>query len=176
MLDFLSFNHLKPKKLTLHSVWLIPVLFVFALPFASGQHQEHHAHKKEKGIYEIITSGIYAYSFAHEEWVPGTEVHFTYWFDHSYGTGLSYTAKFDQDETLHDIALLASWNPTRWITLNVGPNFSIPSDHRDFLFSAYTEAEFNIRPTEWFHFGPVLGAILGKESELAGGFHLGFEF
>ena len=58
----------------------------------------------------------------------------------------------------------------------MGPNFTLPTDHREFSLSVYAESEINIRPNEWFHFGPVIGTILGKESELATGFHLGFEF
>ncbi len=156
------------------------LLLLFGFDQLSAQHTEHqeedHHHKKDHGIYELITSGIFAYHFAHQEGAIGTEVHFTYWFDHTYGSGLSYTAKFEEEETVHDIAVLGSWNPTRWVTLNVGPNFSLPGDHRDFALSGYAESEFNIRPTDWFHFGPIIGTILGRASELSAGFHLGFEF
>ena len=138
--------------------------------------EEHPNPSKEHGIYEIISTGIYAYSFAEEAGSPATELHFTYWFTHTYGTGISYTLKFGEEETLHDLALLGSWNPTRWLTLNMGPNFALPSDHRSFHLLLYTEAEINIRLTEWFHLGPVLGSLLGEESEISGGMHIGFEF
>ncbi|MEM7369728.1 MAG: hypothetical protein AAF587_14080 [Bacteroidota bacterium] len=143
-----------------------------------AQHAEegHHAAEKEKGIYEVITSGVYVYSFAHQEAVGGTEVHFTYWFTHTWGSGLSYTAKFEQGEILQDMALLGSMNPYTWMTLNVGPNFALPTEHREFSLGFYAETEINIRPVSWFHFGPVLGTVIGTESEGTVGFHLGFEF
>lgn len=156
---------------------ILPLFFLFSMVLTAQTESEHHdTEKKEKGIYEIITSGIYAYSFEHEEGVVGTEVHLTYWFNHTWGSGLSYTAKFEEGETLHDIALLGSMNPTRWITLNIGPNFALSSDHREFELGFYAESEFNIRPTDWFHFGPVIGTVVSENTEGTIGFHLGFEF
>lgn len=139
---------------------------------------EHHSSAKETGIYEVITSGIYSYSLAHKEGLIGSEVHFTYWFSHKWGAGLSYTARFAEEAVVQDIALLGSMNPTNWLTLNVGLNLGLPSEveHRDFHLGAYTEAEINIRPTPWFHFGPLVGAVLSQESEATVGIQLGFEF
>ena len=150
-------------------------LLAISPSYAQHVHEEAHI-SKEKGIYEIISTGIYAYSFEEEAGSPATEFHFTYWFNHTYGSGLSYTLKYGEEETLHDLALLGSWNPTRWVTLNIGPNFAFPSDHRSFHLLLYTEAEINIRLKEWFHIGPVVGSLLGKESEVSGGLHIGFEF
>lgn len=161
---------------------LLSGLSIFLCQIILAQHHESEEHKdshhsgKEKGIYEIITSVIGAYSFEHEEWTPGTEFHFTYWFNHTWGTGVSYTAKYEEEETLSDIALLGSWSPNRWLTLNAGPNFALASEHREFALLLYAEAEVNVRLTEWFHFGPVFGTLLGDESEGSVGFHLGFEF
>jgi hypothetical protein len=143
---------------------------------AQIESEHHNKEKKETGIFEIITSGIYAYSFEHEEGLFGTEIHLTYWFTHKWGSGVSYTAKFEDKEALHDIALLASMNPTKWITLNLGPNFALSTKHRDFELGFYTESEINIRLTEWFQFGPVLGAVFSENTEGSLGFHLGFEF
>jgi hypothetical protein len=67
-------------------------------------------------------------------------------------------------------------NPTKWITLNLGPNFALSTKHRDFELGFYTESEINIRLTEWFQFGPVLGAVFSENTEGSLGFHLGFEF
>ena len=163
------------------------ILTVLTLGFASfgavnAQIESNHraegenGEEKTTGIYEIITSGIYAYSFEHNEGVVGTEIHFTYWINHKWGAGMSYTAKFEEEETLNDIALIAGVNPTSWLTFNIGVNFALAGDHRAFGLGAYTEAEFNIRPTKWFHFGPVIGAVIGKETEGTVGIHLGFEF
>lgn len=143
-----------------------------------GQHEGRNSegHEKEGPVLEIITSGIHAFSLKDDESSYGTEIHLTYWATHEWGGGLSYTAKFEEEETLHDIALLGSWNVTRWMTLNVGPNFGFSGEERDFEVSAYAEAEGNIRLSEWFHFGPVTGVILGENSEIIVGMHLGFEF
>jgi len=160
--------------------WIVILCLLFIgfnhVSFAQEYEHYHTVEKKERGIYEIITSSVYVYSFEHEHGSVGTEVHFTYWFNHTWGGGLSYTAKFEDKETLHDVALLGSMNPTQWITLNVGPNFILPSEHRDFELGFYAESEVNVRPTEWFHFGPVLGFVIGKNTEGTMGFHLGFEF
>ncbi len=153
------------------------VLFIFSIGLNAQSEKEHENESKKEGfIIELITSGIYAYSLEEEEGVGGIEIHLTNWFNHTWGAGLSYTAKFEEDETLHDIALLGSCVPVRWLTLNVGPNFGLSGEHRAFALSAYAETEINIRPTDWFHFGPIIGAIIGNSSEISGGFHLGFEF
>ncbi|MEL6132972.1 MAG: hypothetical protein AAFR59_06365 [Bacteroidota bacterium] len=70
---------------------------------------------------------------------------------------------------------MGSLNPTNSITLNVCPNFSLPSAHREFGLSAYAESEINIRLNEWFHFGPVFGTLIGKHSEFSIGLNMGFE-
>jgi len=143
---------------------------------AQSEENDENESKKEGPIIELITSGIYAYSLEEEEGVNGIEIHLTNWFNHTWGSGLSFTSKFEEDETLHDIALLGSWVPVSWLTLNAGPNFGLAGERREFEVSAYTEFEINIRATEWFHFGPIVGSIIGNNSEISGGFHLGFEF
>ncbi|MCI4671448.1 MAG: hypothetical protein MRZ79_25120 [Bacteroidia bacterium] len=137
-----------------------------------GHHEKVH-HTKD--IIEIITTGIRAKPFGEGEAIWGTEAHLTYWFVHAYGTGFSYTLRSEEGELLNDIALLASWNPNNWLTLNVGPNFALPNNHREFALLAYAEAEINFRLREWFHIGPVVGTLLGKHSEYSLGLHLGFE-
>lgn len=160
------------KKIYLLSTFLL----LFSILINAQIEDSHHSAKKEKGISEIITSGIYAYSFEHKEGIVGTEIHYTYWFTHKWGGGLSYTAKFEEDETLNDMALIGSMNPTTWLTLNAGLNFALSSEHRESSLGAYAETEINIRPTAWFHFGPILGVVLSEETEGTIGIHLGFEF
>jgi len=146
--------------------------------FLHSQSDEKHKEQieSENPVLEFISSGIYVTSFKNSENAFGTEFHLTYWFNHKWGGGLSYTAKFEEEETLSDVALLGSWNPASWITINLGPNFGFSGEHRDFEVSAYTEVEVNIRPKEWIHFGPVIGTVIGRNSEIAFGVHLGFEF
>ena len=160
------------------------MVYLLSLPTAAlfAQHEEssHHegsSHHDAIGVWEIFASGIYASPFSNEEeagGVAGIEIHLTYWAVHLYGGGISYTAKFEE-EMVHDIAILGSLNPTNWMTINAGPNFSLPSSHRAFSLGAYAESEFYIRPNKWFHFGPVFGTIIGQHSEYSIGFHLGFE-
>lgn len=157
---------------------IIITLCIFFISMGNLSFAQEHKHEKEQetGVYEIITSSIYAYSFERDKGVIGTEIHFTYWFTHKWGAGFSHTAKFEEEETLHDIALLGGINPAPWITVNAGVNLALSSDHRDFKLGAYAESEINIRPTAWFHFGPVIGTVISEEVEGTMGFHLGFEF
>ena len=157
-------------------VTLIAIFIGLATP-SIAQHENDESHgKKETGIYEIITSGVYSYSPEHNEGVAGAEMHFTYWFNHKWGGGLAYTGKFEPSEIQNELALLGSWNPLRWLTLNVGPNIILPTKHDSYSLGIYSESEINIRPNEWFHFGPVIGVVYGHQLELNSGIHIGFEF
>jgi hypothetical protein len=128
-------------------------------------------------VYEIITSAIYAFNAENEAGVYGTEFHFTYWMNHIWGAGLSYTVLFEEEnKQIHQLALLGSYNPKEWLTINTGPNFRLPSTNHDLKVSAYLETEFNYRLRNWVHFGPLLGATIGEETELSIGFQIGFEF
>ncbi len=136
-------------------------------------HQEEEPHKKSRGIYELIFSGINTYAVHDGHQAAAAELHFTYWFDHYWGAGFSYTRKINN---INEVALLASCNPTTWLTLNVGPNIILPHENHGVKLGGYSEAEFNIRPNDWIHFGPVVGCTFGEELEFSTGFHLGFEF
>lgn len=160
----------------LKKILFLNLLLALTIP-CYAQHENDEGHnKKGRGIYELISSGIYSYSPEHKEGVAGAEVHFTYWFNHIWGTGFSYTSKFEESEVLNEIALLGSWNPVKWMTINVGPNIVLPSEHEDYSLGLYFESEINIRPNEWFHFGPVVGLVYGNALELNAGMHVGFEF
>jgi hypothetical protein len=158
------------------------LLFLTATP--KGYAQEEHAHQEvteehagRTAVYEIITSGIYVYIPESGHGAFGTEFHFTYWMNHVWGAGLGYTVLYlEENENIHQLAFLGSYNPVSWLTINAGPNLTFPHGHRDLIVSGYVETEFNYRPKEWVHFGPVLGINAGKELELVVGFHLGFEF
>jgi hypothetical protein len=132
---------------------------------------------EKTAVYEIITSAIYAFNTQTEAGAYGTEFHFTYWMNHVWGAGLSYTVLFEEEnEKIHQLALLGSYNPKEWLTINAGPNFRLPSTNHDLKISAYLETEFNYRLRNWVHFGPLLGATIGEETELSLGFQIGFEF
>jgi hypothetical protein len=101
----------------------------------------------------------------------------TYWENHIWGAGLGYTVLFeDEKEKIHQLAILGSYNPKEWITINAGPNFRLPNDHHDLIISGYVETECNYRLRQWVHFGPLLGATIGIETDLSIGFQIGFEF
>lgn len=135
-----------------------------------------HAEQHSKGYFEIITSIINAYSLEEDEGSVGNEFHLTYWFNDQFGSGLSITTKLIEDGLLYDTAIIGSWSPLKWVTANVGPNFSWANKHREFSLSAYLEIEINFFVIDQIHIGPVLGGLIGEEKELTHGFHFGFEF
>ncbi|MEM6633416.1 MAG: hypothetical protein AAF694_27330 [Bacteroidota bacterium] len=136
--------------------------------------QEQRPEHSEKYV-EIITSIINAHSLEENEGSIGNELHVTYWFQKGLGAGISLTAKVKETKLLYDIALIGSWSPAKWITTNIGPNLSWEGRERDFGVSAYIEVEINLHVVDKIHIGPVVGTLLGQESELTHGFHLGFE-
>ena len=158
-------------------IFLLTAIFFFSAFILRAQEAaERESSESGESTYEIIVSGIYAYNLEEEKGLPGAELHFTYWFNRHWGAGATYIAKFEEEEVLSDIALLGSWNPSRLFTINAGPNFGFKAEKRDFEVSLYVEGELNIRPAEWFLFGPNLGFLAGNSSEIATGIHVGFEF
>lgn len=156
--------------------WIGTFFFIGIAGIQAQEAVEGTEEKEEPAKYEIVASGIYAYNFEEEAGLPGAELHFTYWFTPKWGAGAIYVAKFDEDEVLSDVALLGSWNPSRWLTVNSGPNFGLKGESREFELSLFLEGELNIRPTESFLFGPNLGFLVGNSPEIAVGIHFGFEF
>lgn len=142
-----------------------------------GQEIHHEGHESE-GVIELITSGIISYTPSEGETLFGSEAHLTYWWNHTWGAGFSYSARFYETHPLSDIAVLGSLNATQWLTINVGPNFALPSeDVRDHLrLGFYAETEFNYRVSEFFHFGLLTGTVINNETEFTTGIQLGFEF
>ncbi len=153
-------------------------LLFFANYAFSQTHTEHKAETKDhnEGYFEVIASIVNANSFKEDEANIGNELHLTYWFNRRLGGGLSLTTKLHEEELLYDTAIIGSWSIAKWITANVGPNFSWASEHRDFGVSAYVEVEINFFVIDQIHIGPVLGMLGGSENEFTHGFHLGFEF
>lgn len=144
----------------------------------SHETQQNHAtkNKHNQGFFEVIASIINANSIEEDEGSIGNEFHLTYWFNHRFGSGLSVTTKVQEDGLLYDTAIIGSWSPAKWLTTNLGPNFSWANEHREFGISAYAEVEINFFVIEEIHIGPVIGALVGDENEFTHGFHLGFEF
>jgi len=146
--------------------------------------QEHHHEESKEPGWETIVSGV---SFFHldeeshdEEGVNvGTELHLTYWFTHTWALGVGYTHVFTHEKGAGDeLALIASYKPAPWITVNSGPNLTLASESGKFSpqLSAYLEAEINIFIGDSFHLGPVAGGLIGKKLEAFAGIHLGYEF
>ncbi|MBO6516514.1 MAG: hypothetical protein JJ975_08180 [Bacteroidia bacterium] len=127
-------------------------------------------------VIEMISAWLYVFPQNGEDGLPGTEVHCTYWANSVWGYGVSYGAKKQHEGFLHEIAVLGSWNPTQWLTLNAGPSFVFPTDQRSGHIVSYVETELNYRPNHWFHLGPVVGFTQGKHTEVFSGIHFGFEF
>ena len=133
-------------------------------------------HNGNKGYFEVITSIINASSLETDEGNVGNEFHLTYWFNHRLGSGVSITTKLEEGGLLYDTAIIGSWSPAKWLTTNLGPNFSWANEHREFGVSAYAEIEINFFVIDQIHIGPIIGTLVGSESELTHGFHFGFEF
>jgi len=128
-----------------------PVSLLFS-QVAHSQQNDSTGHTGRTAVYEIITSGIYTYNSETKHGAYGSEFHFTYWINHVWGAGLGYTIIYGEGkEYTHQIAILGSYNPTSWLTINTGPNFILPSAHHDLLVSGYLETEFNYRPQKWLH-------------------------
>lgn len=157
-------------------------MMIGVLPIMATKHSLAQVHAPQKQqpeqiekYIEVITSIINAHSLEENEGSIGNELHLTYWFRKGLGAGLSLTAKVRETELIYDIALIGSWSPVKWLTTNLGPNLSWEGNERDFGVSAYLEVEINLHVIDKIHIGPVIGTLVGHESELTHGFHLGFE-
>lgn len=145
---------------------------------AMGQSYAQTTTADNESALELIVSGITSFSPSEDKTMVGSEVHLTYWVTPKWGGGLSYSGKFEDSAVLSDMALLGSWNPTRWLTVNTGPNFAFPHGEvrEKFRLELYMETEFNWRVSEKFHWGVFTGTVVSGEVEIAAGIHLGFEF
>ncbi|CAM1373042.1 hypothetical protein [Tenacibaculum xiamenense] len=157
---------------------ILTLAFLFATALCSAQeHPEHSetSHKKEKDPgFEIVLSGIGIYSPEHKHWNSAIETHLTYWTTHKWAFGVGYSIIFE-DELEHEIAALVSHKPYKFLTLNFGPSFSLPNEHKDTKVSAYLESEFAFHVGE-IHFGPTIGVLAGEDFRIFGGLHISYEF
>lgn len=157
-----------------NTVTLFAILFIGFTGNAQEKEKE-----KVKGIWEFSPSLIYSYAPSLSEGLIKTELHLTYWVNEEWGGGLSYTHKFiNSAEINDDLALIGSWNANRFLTFHLGLNYTIPKKKAEEggFFGVYNEAEINFRPTKWFAFGPIIGSVLSKRTEVYGGLHVAFEF
>jgi hypothetical protein len=131
--------------------------------------------EKEPGL-ELVVSGLLMYSPEHSHSDFATEIHLTYWTTHTWAFGIGYTMLFEEDKRIgHELAALISHKRWSFLTINVGPSFSLPNAHKDTEISAYLESEFALKIGN-LHAGPTLGILAGKEFRLFGGLHLSYEF
>ncbi|MDW3652850.1 MAG: hypothetical protein R8P61_37570 [Bacteroidia bacterium] len=162
-----------------HYLILISLLFVGSFCFAQEHDKSEKTHQAE-GAWEIVFSGLHFFqpgSEAAEERLWGNELHLTYWFNHHWALGVGYTLKYEEAGELgHELALIGSYKPAKWITFNAGPNFTLGNEEESLTVSAYIESEINIFIGNHFHLGPVIGGLLGEHAEMFSGIHLGYEF
>ena len=159
-------------------------LFLMMLVPAAVLSQEHHGEAMGEPGWETVLSGVSFFptdsEIRGEEGVLfGTELHLTYWFTHTWALGVGYTVKFEHEGKMgSELALIGSYKPQKWITINAGPNFTLPTSHsaNGLVLSGYLESEINYFLTPHLHLGPVVGGLLGSHSELFGGIHVGYEF
>ncbi|MGH1387574.1 hypothetical protein [Kordia sp.] len=144
-----------------------------------AQEQQNHAlesnAEKDPGL-ELVVSGLLVYAPEHSNSDFATEIHLTYWATHTWAFGVGYTLLFEEDNRIgHEVAALVSHKRWSFLTLNIGPSFSLPNAHRDTEISAYLESEFAFKIGN-LHTGPTLGILAGKEFRYFGGLHLSYEF
>lgn len=146
---------------------------------AFGQHDNEgeKSHKEEsKPGFEAVLSGLFIRNTEEGITDYGTELHLTYWATHKWAFGVGYTMVFEEESRIgHELAGLISHKPYKFLTVNVGPSFSLPNSHKDTEVSAYVETEWAFHIGE-FHAGPTLGALIGKDFRYFGGLHISYEF
>lgn len=153
---------------------LCSTIVFFFLSFSAFS-QEEHEEQKEPG-WEVITSGIFIYTPKSGDVDVATEIHLTYWTTHKWAFGAGYSMVFEKEgEIGHELAGLVSYRPSKFLTVNVGPSFSMPNSHKDTEVSAYTEGEFAFDVGS-IHMGPTVGALVGEEIRFFGGWHFSYEF
>ena len=159
---------------------LIIIFFFIPLIQINAQENEHKSsevteHKKEPGL-EIVLSGLFNYNSESENFDSAAEFHITYWTTHKWAFGIGYSIVFEEESRIgHELAALISHKPWPFLTVNVGPNFSLPNSHKDTEVSAYIEGEFNFKLGE-FHIGPLVGTLIGEHVRPFVGVHFGYEF
>lgn len=156
-------------------------IFVFlSVSFAWSQKEdfqnlENHEEIKEPG-FELVTSGLIMHTPTERVTDLAAEIHLTYWFSHIWAFGLGYTQVFEENGRVgHEIAVLASTKPWKFLTVNFGPSILLPNSQSDTEFSAYIEGEFNFE-LGGFHTGPLIGTLIGNELRVFSGIHLGYDF
>ena len=162
-----------------HTFLLLAFFSAYSFCYAQEHSGSEKSHKAE-GAWEIVFSGLYFFepgSEASEESIWGNELHLTYWFNHHWALGVGYTLKYEEaGERGHEVALIGSYKPVKWITINGGPNFTPGTEEESLSVSAYIESELNFFIGDHFHLGPVIGGLLGEHAEIFSGLHLGYEF
>jgi hypothetical protein len=142
------------------------------------QHQSHLESKEEKNNpgFEMVVSGLIIYNTDHNNSDVASEIHLTYWTTHTWAFGVGYTIVFEENDRIgHELAAIVSHKPWPFLTVNVGPSFSLLNTHKDTEISAYLEGEFAFK-IGGFHTGPTLGTLIGEELKIFGGLHVSYEF
>jgi len=153
---------------------VIPLIQINAQEIEHKNSKEEE-HKKDPGL-EIVLSGLFVYNSESENFDPATELHITYWTSHKWAFGVGYSIVFEEDNRIgHELAVLVSHKPWSFLTINIGPSFSLPNSHNDTEVAAYIEGEFNFKLGE-FHIGPLIGTLIGENVRPFAGIHLGYEF
>jgi len=152
------------------------LIFILAIGFCQfSLAQEHHEEEKKPGL-ELVVSGLIIFTPEHSNSDLASEIHLTYWTSHTWAFGVGYTMVFEEDNRIgHELAALISHKPWSFLTLNMGPSFSLPNSHKDIEVAAYLEGEFAFELGN-FHTGPTVGVLIGEEFKLFTGLHISYEF
>lgn len=129
----------------------------------------------EPGL-ELVISGLSIYNTESKVSDYASEIHLTYWASHKWAFGVGYTFIFEENNRIgHEIAALVSHKPWSFLTINIGPSFSLPNSHKDTEISGYLEGEFAFKLGN-LHTGPTIGTLLGEYFKTFGGWHISYEF
>ncbi|MEO2053115.1 MAG: hypothetical protein ABGX00_15270 [Allomuricauda sp.] len=158
---------------------ILKILVMLISIGAFGQHdtqgEKSHEEESKPGL-EAVLSGLFIRNTTEGITEYGTELHLTYWTSHKWAFGVGYTTIYEKEKQLgHELAGLISHKPNKFLTMNIGPSFSLPNSHQKTQVSAYTETEWAFHIGA-IHAGPTLGALIGKDFRYFGGFHISYEF
>ena len=155
-------------------------VFTFLMAIvAFGQHDTKDATEYKEVFepgFEAVLSGLFIRNTEEGITDYATELHLTYWTTHKWAFGLGYTMIFEEESRIgHELAGLISHKPYTFLTVNIGPSFSLPNAHKDTEVSGYIETEWAFHIGA-FHVGPTLGALIGNDFRYFGGLHISYEF
>ena len=165
----------QPMK-TIKFLSFLLLLLISTFTYGQEEHEENSNHEVKSQAFEAVLSGLFMYTPESGSFDPATELHLTYWTTHKWAFGVGYTLIFEEERRVgHELAALLSHKPWQFLTVNIGPSFSLPNSHNETEVSGYLEGEFAFQIGE-LHAGPTIGVLIGEEFRVFSGLHISYEF